>query len=218
MELMKAAHKKNCRVGILIAVEGIDGTGKSTQLRLLAEELTRRGYPVVATREPTDGPYGRKIRELYVNRQQVTPAEELALFMADRREHVQEVIAPALAAGKIVLTDRYYFSTAAYQGAAGHDPEAVLRENESFAPEPDLVLMLELPPAVGIERIQSLRGDALNDFEQEHNLSRVAAVFASLERPCIVRIDGTQEVRAVHRRILEQVEKVLAHRADGAHG
>jgi dTMP kinase len=203
-------HKPG-RAGILIAIEGIDGTGKSTQLRLLTEELGRRGYEVVATREPTDGSSGRKIRELYLNRRHATPAEELALFMADRREHVEEVIAPALAAGKIVLTDRYYFSTAAYQGAAGHDPEAILRENESFAPEPDLVLLLELPPAMSIERIKSLRGEELNDFEQEHNLNRVAAVFARLQRPFIVRIDGAQEAAAVHRRILEHVERLLTN-------
>jgi dTMP kinase len=206
---MNAARKTD-RPGILIAIEGIDGTGKSTQLRLLAAELARRGYEVVATREPTEGPYGRKIRELFLDRRQVSPDEELALFLADRREHVRDVIAPALAAGKIVLTDRYYFSTAAYQGAAGHDPEAILRENESFAPEPDLVLLLELPPAQGIDRIESLRGDRLNDFEQEHNLRRVAAVFATLERPFIVRIDGAQGVAAVHGRILAHVERLLA--------
>ncbi|MDA8165284.1 MAG: dTMP kinase [Desulfobacteraceae bacterium] len=206
---MNAARKAG-RPGILIAIEGIDGTGKSTQLRLLAGELVRRGHEVVATREPTDGPFGLKIRELFLNRGQVSPAEELALFVADRREHVRDVIEPALAAGKIVLTDRYYFSTAAYQGAAGHDPEAILRENESFAPEPDLVLLLDLPPAKGIERIESLRGERLNEFEQEQNLRRVAAIFASLRRPCIVRIDAAGDAAAVHGLILAQVERLLA--------
>lgn len=114
------------RKGLLIAFEGIDGTGKTTQIELLAEILRQRGLSVVATREPTDGQYGRKIRELYKNRKSVTPEEELALFLDDRREHVAQVIAPALASGKVVLTDRYYYSTAAYQGAAGHDPQKSL--------------------------------------------------------------------------------------------
>jgi len=121
------------RAGLLIAFEGIDGTGKTTQIRLLAEKLTARGHRVVATREPTDGKYGRKIRELFTKRHHVSAQEELDLFIADRKEHVREVIAPALAAGKIVLTDRYYFSTAAYQGAAGQDPEKIIKLNQAFA-------------------------------------------------------------------------------------
>ena len=119
--------------GILIAIEGIDGTGKSTQLKLLGDYLRRRGCTVVETREPTEGPYGQKIRKLYVDRGQCTLEEELELFIEDRRQHVREVIAPALAQGHVVLTDRYYFSTAAYQGAAGMDPDEVFARN-SFAP------------------------------------------------------------------------------------
>ena len=117
------------RKGWLIAFEGIDGTGKTTQIELLAEVLRQRGLRVVATREPTDGQYGRKIRQLYKNRKSVTPEEELNLFLHDRREHVVQVIAPALASGKVVLTDRYYYSTAAYQGAAGHDPQKIIAAN-----------------------------------------------------------------------------------------
>jgi dTMP kinase len=200
------------RTGILIALEGIDGTGKSTQLRLLAEELSRRGFDVVATREPTDGPFGRRIRDLYVNRRQASPGEELELFMADRRQHVREVIAPALASGKIVLTDRYYFSTAAYQGAAGQEPEAILQENETFAPVPDLVFLLILPPEVGIDRIRSLRREQLNDFEQEHELCRVARIFEEIKRPFIIRIDGLQDIDEIHRRMLKRIEQLLAAR------
>jgi dTMP kinase len=200
------------RTGVLIAIEGIDGTGKSTQLRLLAEELSRRGFEVVATREPTNGPHGRRIRELYGNRRQVSPDEELELFMADRRQHVREVIQPALAAGKIVLTDRYYFSTAAYQGAAGRDPEVILRANEAFAPVPDLLFLLVLPPALGIERIRSLRREQLNDFEQEHELRRVAAIFDRLARPFLVRLDAAESVAEIQNRLLAKIEHFLAER------
>ena len=103
--------------GLFIVFEGIDGTGKTTQLHLLAEKLRQRGYAVVSTREPTEGVYGQKIRELFVDRGAASPERELELFIADREQHVKETIEPALADGCIVLSDRYYLSTVAYQGA-----------------------------------------------------------------------------------------------------
>ena len=139
--------------GLLIAFEGIDGTGKSTQLPLLADWLRGQGCAVVETREPTDGPYGREIRALYRDRSRVSRERELELFVLDRRQHVTECILPALEQGRIVLTDRYYFSTAAYQGAGGSDPAAIFAAN-AFAPEPDLVLLLTLPVAAGVARIR----------------------------------------------------------------
>ncbi len=193
------------RKGLLIAFEGIDGTGKTTQIELLAEVLRQRGLRVVATREPTDGQYGRKIRELYKNRKSVTPEEELALFLDDRREHVVQVIAPALACGQVVLTDRYYYSTAAYQGAAGHDPQKIIAANELFAPVPDMVIMLEAPVSLGVHRVQKLRGETLNDFEQEETLARVANIFADLKGANIRRIDGTGDAKTVHALVMENV-------------
>ena len=121
----------------------------------------------------------------------MTPEEELALFLDDRREHVAQLIAPALASGQVVLTDRYYYSTAAYQGAAGHDPQKIIAANELFAPVPDMVIMLEAPVSLGVHRVQKLRGETLNDFEQEETLARVARIFAGLKAPNIRRIDGT---------------------------
>lgn len=197
------------RSGLLIAFEGIDGTGKSTQIRMLAEALERDGYPVVSTREPTSGQYGQQIRELYSNRDTASPEKELDLFIADRREHVSELIAPSLAAGKIVLTDRYYFSTAAYQGAAGHDPHAILRQNEEFAPVPDLVILLVLPVAEGVQRIQTLRGETLNDFEQESELTKVSAVFDGLRRDCIKRVDAARSIEKVHEDVMRFVRQLL---------
>ena len=199
--------------GLLIVFEGIDGTGKSTQLPLLAADLRRRGFQVVETREPTNGQYGRRIRELFTNRHQVTPEEELDLFLKDRREHVDRVIEPALAAGRIVLTDRYYFSTAAYQGAAGLDPQAVLAANR-FAPEPDLVLLLTIPVQESLRRIRTLRGEVPNDFEQAGQLERVARLFTSFPHPCITRIDATGSVEQVRARIGRVVEPLVSGRAD----
>ncbi|OGQ96148.1 MAG: dTMP kinase [Deltaproteobacteria bacterium RIFOXYD12_FULL_57_12] len=210
MNSCMAAEPEKRQRGVLIAFEGIDGTGKSTQLRLLAEELQRRGYKVVQTREPTDGPFGRRLRELFADRQSMSREAELELFMADRRQHVEEVIGPALRDGRVVLTDRYYFSTAAYQGAAGFDPDEIIRMNEQFAPVPDLVLLLVASPATGVDRIRCGRGEALNDFEQEEGLQRVAAVFDRLRAACIERVDASLSIDAVQRTVLELVNRRLA--------
>src|SRR5688572_15418123 len=105
--------------GRLIALEGLDGCGKTTQAARIAEALHARGRDIVQTREPSEGPMGRKIRELARAGERVPAERELQLFTDDRRDHVAQVIEPALAAGRWVITDRYYLSTVAYQGARG---------------------------------------------------------------------------------------------------
>ncbi|MEJ2058420.1 MAG: dTMP kinase [Desulfofustis sp.] len=169
------------RNGVFIVFEGIDGSGKSTQINLLADLLKKQAYDVVETREPTDGSYGRKIRSLYLDRTSVTPEEEIELFIKDRRQHIEQIIEPALSGGKIVLCDRYYFSTAAYQGAAGGDPDAILARHD-FAPVPDLVIIIEIDPRISITRITEQRGDVLNDFEQLESLKVRTLVEALLRR------------------------------------
>ena len=194
--------------GVLIVFEGTDGTGKSTQLQLLSRYLRDKGYPVITTREPTEGQYGQKIRELYVNRSKYSQEEELELFLADRREHVHELLTPALEQGKIILCDRYFLSTAAYQGARGFDPENILELNH-FAPNPDLALLFQVPLDTGLKRITSGRGDVLNDFEQRESLDHVAAIFASIKRPYIQTIDSSGSIEEVHRMVIEHVSPLL---------
>ena len=129
--------------GHLIILEGIDGTGKSTQAKLLANSLRDQGHRVVLSREPTDGACGRRLRESATTGR-LSPEEELQLFHQDRREHVETLIEPSLHGGEIVILDRYYFSTMAYQGVRGFDPQEIRRVNEEFAPQPDLLLLLDL--------------------------------------------------------------------------
>ena len=198
--------------GMLIAFEGIDGTGKSSQLKMLAGYLEENGHQVVTTFEPTNSSYGLRIRELYKNRSSCTPAEELGLFIEDRRLHVRELIEPETAAGKIVLTDRYYYSTAAYQGTAsgeaGPDVEDIFALN-SFAPQPELVILLTMEPELSIERIRQGRGEELNDFEQLEQLRQVAARFALFDDLCIRRIDASGDMKQVQDAIRAVVEEKI---------
>ncbi|MBW2466205.1 MAG: dTMP kinase [Deltaproteobacteria bacterium] len=197
--------------GLFVVFEGIDGTGKSTQLHLLAEKLKEHGFAVVSTREPTNGPYGKRIRELFVNRETVTHEEELELFIADREQHVKEVIAPALADGCVVVCDRYYLSTIAYQGVNGIDPELIMEKNKDF-PVPDLAVILEIDPVQSLYRIRNQRNENPNTFEQEANLRKVAAIFASMKHSYIRRINGSDSIENVHQQVLNAVEETLSHK------
>jgi dTMP kinase len=194
--------------GRLIALEGLDGVGKTTQARLLAHNLTHLGLPVILTREPTDGYFGQKIRQIISQgRQGLTPEAELDLFLADRREHVREVIQPALADGKIIITDRYYFSSMAYQGALGLDPLDIQRRHEDFAPQPDLVIILELPLAEITRRLQQRGAPVSPSFEKIPYLVRVAAIFNRLDAPFIVRVNGLGSEPEIQSRILAMVHR-----------
>jgi dTMP kinase len=195
----------------LVVIEGIDGAGKSTLLPVLAGACRQRGFECVISREPTDGPWGRKLRESAVTGRLSLDAE-LELFLQDRREHVAQTIAPALKAGSVVILDRYYFSTAAYQGARGADPSAILAANEQFAPAPDLVLLLDLDPEAGLGRVR-VRGDRPNEFERAEELARARAIFQSLHRPGLVRIDAGHGVDEVRRQALEALTAVLERKA-----
>jgi len=189
---------------MFIVIEGIDGTGKSTQAKRLADHLTSQGKTVILSREPTDGPWGTLLRNS-ASTGRLSPEEELETFLKDRRQHVAEKIAPALAAGHTVILDRYYFSTMAYQGARGFDPQEIRRKNEAFAPIPDLLLILDLDVDTAIERI-GVRGDTANEFEQRANLARCREIFLSLKDEPFARIIPTDSgADEVTRRILKSL-------------
>jgi dTMP kinase len=194
--------------GLFIVIEGIDGTGKSSQARRLGEWFDSQGREVVLSREPTDGPWGRKLRESAATGR-LSPQEELQYFLNDRRQHVEEKIAPALAAGKVVILDRYYFSTMAYQGARGFDPAEIRRMNEEFAPVPDLLLILDLDVDTAHARIGH-RGDSTNEFEKHDSLTRCREIFLSLKDEPFARvIDSSGSLDGVSERIRSAVEKIL---------
>ncbi len=194
--------------GLLIVLEGIDGSGKSTQARLLVRRLAARGIRTALFCEPTRGKWGRLIREKARLADSLTPEEELDLFVRDRRENVARNLGPALAAGKTVVLDRYYFSTVAYQGAKGIDPARIRRLNERFAVRPDLVFIVDIDAGRGLARIGG-RGRRDELFEREDYLARVGEIFDGFKGRKFVHIDGTGDVREISDVILGRVLKLL---------
>ena len=191
-------------LGILIAVEGIDGTGKSTQVQLLGEALKAVGEQVVTSKEPTDGVWGRKIRKS-ANRCRMSLEDELHAFVEDRTEHVRDTISPSLAEGKIVILDRYFYSTIAYQGSRGADIGQLTQRMQAF-PIPHAVLLIDLDPNMALQRISTIRGETPNAFEKLESLTEVRKVFTQLwqsdQNDIIQRIDGNQSIRAIHHQIV----------------
>lgn len=196
--------------GYLIVLEGIDGSGKSTLAAWLAEKLRGAGNDAVLRREPTDGPAGSELRRIInEGRKGIAPEAETALFIKDRRQHVASGIGPDLQAGRVVVLDRYYLSTAAYQGALGMDPEAIMAENESFAPRPDLALLLDLPVSTALERITLGRGGQRSAFEKETYLEQVRELFIGIRRTWFRRIDADQPQPVLQQAVLTMVQEEL---------
>jgi dTMP kinase len=195
--------------GILIVFEGIDGSGKSTQLRRAAEALRARGLDILETGEPTRGLWGRKIREMARTTDRVPRETELAWFIKDRREHMRDTVRPALADGRVVLCDRFYFSTVAYQGARGFDPAKLLADAQTEFGHPDLMLFFDIDPKLGLARVAARGGQREPVFEELNYLERVAEIFRSLELAERVRIDASKTEDAVAVDVMEAIEGVL---------
>jgi dTMP kinase len=202
--------------GALIAFEGIDGAGKTTQALAVRDALTAGGYDAIYLREPTDGQYGRRLREIMVSgREDVSPMQEFELFRDDRREDVRLNIAPALQRGAIVCLDRYYISSMAYQGALGLDPEFIRVENEKIAPRPDLVLYFWLPVEESVARIRASRREGQNLFEVQHYQQKVFDILESMTEPPLVKIDARRPVDEVTAAALARIQALLREKPKG---
>lgn len=186
--------------GRFIVFEGIDGSGKTTQARLLTQNLTHSGNQVVLTAEPSDGPQGLLLRSL---KTRLEPEEEARLFAEDRRHHVEHVINPAVEAGQVVICDRYVYSSVAYQGALGIDPEQIISWNRPFLVAPDVIFLLQVPVDLALGRIGVGRFEGMSPFEGREILEAVDAVYQRLVDPLIQRVDGRGEVEVVHESIIQ---------------
>jgi dTMP kinase len=194
--------------GILIVFEGIDGAGKSTQAKLLQKRLRAKGFDPVYFREPSRSKWGLEIKKKALEPDSLSPEEELDLFLKDRKENVEKNLKPALEKRKIVLLDRYYFSTIAYQGARGIDPERIRKLNERFAVKPDLVFILDVDAPKGLARIQDRKKkDRL--FEREDYLRKVRHIFNSFKGRRFVKINGLANKSAIHEEIAVRVSRYI---------
>ena len=189
--------------GKLLVFEGIDGTGKSSQIEALASFLREKGQKVITSFEPTKGPIGQKLRASMLEGR-LSAEEEIELFLEDRRDHVRSLIEPHLEKNSWVLLDRYYFSMMAYQGARGHDPQIIRQQNEAFAPRPDLVFWLDLPVPTALSRIGK-RGQA-NEFEKQESLEACREIFASIQEPWFLSIEAQPSPEAVHQNIVKRLQ------------
>jgi dTMP kinase len=154
--------------GLFIVLEGADGSGKSTHVRLLKDYLQKKGHNIVLTAEPTEGSIGRQIRDVLSGKKQASPEKLTLMFTADRAEHIEKVINPGLQSGKTVICDRFYYSTIAYQSAQGVS-EHWISEINSFVPDPDLVILIDVPPEEAVARMKHKEKEVFEvlDFQKK---------------------------------------------------
>jgi len=211
------------RKGIFITFEGVEGCGKTTQVKLLSGRLRRHGIPVLATREPGGTAIGKSIRRILLDsgNTAISPRTELLLYAADRAQHLREVIYPGLVQGKWVLCDRFMDATEAYQGRArGQDPELIRLINDLVVQgtKPDLTLLLDLPVKIGLER--ALRRNSISNegnqdrFEREHlsfhrKVRKAYLDLAKREKGRFVVIDADASEQVVEEAIFHAVKPLL---------
>ncbi|MFQ6094749.1 MAG: dTMP kinase [Candidatus Bathyarchaeia archaeon] len=188
--------------GFLVCIEGLDKSGKTTQSRILVRNLNRMGFKASYTSEPSRGEVGRLIRTYILRRRRRVPSViEALLFAADRYDHSERKIKPMLQEGVLVVSDRYVYSSIAYQGAAGLDLDWI-REINRFSPVPDLAIYIDVPLEVLAERIKSNR----SVMERMKTQRAVRNIYMMLvRRGELVRVDGNKPVNEVSRSILDLV-------------
>lgn len=192
--------------GLLIALEGIDGSGKTTVARMIVNRLNEQGVEAKYTMEPTRGIFGRILRAMALE-SEVDPRLEALLFAADRIYHLEKVIKPLLARGVIVVSDRYLHSSLAYQSVTTDDPEWVEGLNK-FARKPDLGIYLDVRPAEGLKRLKRRR--RRTRFEDETFLEKVRDRYLEYVRLGeLVRVDAEKHLNDVFSEAAAIVEEAL---------
>jgi len=192
--------------GIFICVEGLDGCGKTTQAKLLVKRL-RKTREATYTAEPTKGEIGRLVKKCYLHAEKRgSIAVEALLFAADRLEHLKDEVLPALDRGKTVVSDRYVFSSLAYQGAAGLDLDWIEKINEQ-AVRADLAIFIDVQPETVIHRLKRKRS-VMENLQTQFKVREVYLKYVELGK--LVRIDGNKTRREVSRDLFNLVRDYLA--------
>lgn len=207
--------------GLFVVLEGIDGSGTTTQVAKLADRLRREGVNVRATREPSDGPVGTMVRQVLTGRIVVPGgrapgwATMALLFAADRLDHVESEIEPMISAGGVVLSDRYDASSLAYQSVtSGTDGVGALqwiRTINRHARRPDLTIVLDVSPTVGAVRRET-RGEAAQLYEQNEVQRALANFYKDLQThqpdDVVVVVDGSKSIEEVHELVYATVKQL----------
>jgi len=193
--------------GVFIVFEGIDGSGKSTHIKKLANELRNIGYYVIETAEPSKDEIGSFIRRYAKRNDGRLPVEvEALLFAADRRMHLKNVIEPALRNGHIVISDRYLHSTLAYQGALGLELDWI-RDLNRFAIKPNLTILLDILPEFSLQRMKRKK----TVFEETNYLSKVRGIYLEFViQGEMVKIDADRSKKVIYEEILALVKTFLS--------
>ena len=192
--------------GKLIVFEGIDGSGKTTISKLFSEYLSKNKINSSWFREPSDSKWGKKIRKLADLKDSIPIEDEFQYFLKDRKWDVKNNINPALERGEIVILDRYYFSSACYQGARGLDVKKIIEENRKFSPEPDLLFLIDVDIPTAMKRIKRSRVTEAKLFEKESFLLKVRKNYLELKYDFIWKIDGTGKIEKVTKEVISVFE------------
>ncbi len=197
--------------GTFIVLEGLDGAGVSGHAKLLDAYLKQKGYRTLLTKEPTTGPIGRVIKEVLKTNGGASYKSIQLLFCADRAKHLEDEILPALAQGKVVVCDRYMFSTLAYGFASGVDTHWLYNVNREFR-MPDLTVFIDISPDVSITRIEK-KGKQRELFEKRETLSKVRKAYLNLAKRFRFRIvSGEQAKQDASKEMQETVDRFLERR------
>ncbi len=193
------------RKGAFICIEGLDGCGKTTQAQLLAKKL-RKGYNAVYTAEPSCGKIGTFIRKSYLyGEKRLSSVAEALLFAADRLEHVETEVLPALQQGRLVISDRYVYSSLAYQGAAGLSLDWIEKINK-HALHVDFAVFIDVDPQTVMQRLKPTRS-VMENLETQQKVREIYLKF--VERGDLVRIDGNKVQSEVAARLFAVVLEFL---------
>jgi dTMP kinase len=207
---------------MLFVLEGVDGAGKTVVCDRLVDVLSDEGHDVIRLREPTnENEWGQEIRARSP-KGELTPQEELELFIRDRDWHIQNRILPALESGKIILMDRYFFATGAYQSTSTglHWKEILKRNREEIsAPEPDIVFILDVPIETGLKRVSERKGSLNAQFEQYDRLVKVRKAYLEMteaDTGNFVFIDARRSIELVVAEVHFHINEYIRERQNGA--